>query len=120
MVNSCILDQLDHALGKIMNHLEGRGELKNTIIVFKTTKSFDRDSSRSKHYRWGKLYDFKKHKDGSAYDGNLKSTVIIYYPKKIPMGKKINRTAGIDNLLPTVASLTSIKYEDYYEDNEKR
>ena len=36
------------------------------------------------------------------------------------MGKKINRTAGIDNLLPTVASLTSIKYEDYYEDNEKK
>ena len=76
------VDQLDHSLGKLMNYLDDLNELDNTILILVSSKGQDDDEPRKKINHWNQMTDFKKTQRGHHYEGSLRSSAVVYYPKK--------------------------------------
>lgn len=82
----------DKLVGILLDFLEEKGILDNTIIVY-TTDHGDM------------LGDFGLYFKQNFYNGAARIPMIISYPEKIEGGKVSDELAGLQDLLPTLTSL---------------
>jgi len=98
-IYSGTIENTDHAIAKLLKHLEATGELDNTIVVY----SSDNGSYRSD--RVGKL----RGKKGSNFEGGHRVPGIFYWKKGIPGGRVEDEPAGMVDWLPTICGLVGIE-----------
>jgi len=92
------IDNTDRAIGRLVAHLEKRGELDNTIFHYSS------DNGSYRRDRVGNL----RGKKGSHFEGGHRVPGIFYWKEKIPGGRVEDTIAGAIDLLPTICGLLGI------------
>jgi arylsulfatase A-like enzyme len=98
----CVMAMLanqDWNVGRILNKLDDLKLAENTIVVY-----FSDNGPNS--WRWN---DGMKGRKGSTDEGGLRSPCFLRWPAKLPQGQTVREIAGAIDLLPTLASLASVK-----------
>lgn len=90
-----MLESMDRAIGKILDALETRGELDNTLIVF-----FNDNGGRKNNppYRGGK---------GDTFEGGVRVPCLIRWLGKVPANRSIDGMMHDVDLYPTLLNQAS-------------
>ena len=90
------IENLDLAVGRILNNLKSRGLLDNTLVVF---------LSDNGPYRMGSQGDLRGLK-GEVYDGGIKVPGIFSFPEVFEGGRVVSTPAWFQDILPTVKAMS--------------
>ncbi|MCP4786327.1 MAG: arylsulfatase [Fuerstiella sp.] len=87
-----MLESMDVAIGNILNDLEARGVLDDTLIVF-----FNDNGGRIENppYRGGK---------GDTFEGGVRVPCIFRWPGKVPANRSVDGMMHVVDLFPTLLS----------------
>jgi arylsulfatase A-like enzyme len=94
---------MDACIARIFTQLEAMGILENTIVVINA----DHGETLYDHECW-----FDHH---GLYDVTLHVPLIIRYPKKVPVGKRIGGYNQHKDLVPTLMELAGIKTKTKFD-----
>ena len=128
---AAVIDRMDQGIGKIIQKLEEKGELDNTLIVFLSDNggspermlntSYPTDgvpgSARSFPTYWAHWANvsntpFRFYK-GWVQEGGIATPFIAHWPNSIPKGKINTTTKGhIMDLLPTALAAAGANYPE--------
>jgi arylsulfatase A-like enzyme len=98
--DSCIA-YLDGQIGKLLDALEVRGLLENTVVIV----TADHGEHFGEHERDGKpLFGHR----GSLYQNEIHVPLIMYAPKLIPRGLQVREPVSLRELPSTVADLVEL------------
>jgi arylsulfatase A-like enzyme len=89
------IEALDDCMGKILQCLEKKGELDNTIIVFTS----DHGDNLGSHRQHGKEM---------PYEESISIPFLIRYPEKVRGGTKTDALLAPVDMMPTVLSLAGV------------
>ncbi|HEX5105502.1 MAG TPA: arylsulfatase, partial [Pirellulaceae bacterium] len=91
-------ENIDWNVGRVLAKLDELQLAENTIVVY-----FSDNGPNG--VRWN---EGMKGQKGSTDEGGVRSPLLIRWPGKIEMGKRIEQIAGAIDLLPTLADLAGI------------
>lgn len=102
---AAMIEEFDRHVGRVMDHLEEKGLLENTVIIFTSDNGgnmYDRIDgefpTNNAPLRGGK---------GINFEGGVKVPLIISWPDQIPSGATTDvRTSSVD-VFPTILELSS-------------
>ena len=100
------VNYVDSQIGRLIQNMDKLGVLDNTILVITS----DHGESLTEH---GIYFDHH-----GLYDVNIHVPLIIYYPNKIPKGKKINALIQHTDIVPTILDLLDFDYKGFDFDGE--
>ena len=86
---------IDEGVGRVLKTLDESGQRDNTLIIFTSDQGF----------AWGQ-HGFR-HKM-AAYDANIRSPLMISYPKVIPKGSICETAVGGVDIVPTIFSFAGL------------
>ena len=88
-----MLESMDLAVGRILNSLEAKEELDNTLLVF-----FNDNGGRKANppYRGGK---------GDNFEGGVRVPCLMRWPGKVPAGKSVAGMMHVVDLYPTLLNI---------------
>jgi len=89
-LKSAMLESMDLAIGAILNSLEVKGELDETLIVF-----FNDNGGRNENrpYRGGK---------GDTFEGGVRVPCIVRWPGQVPANRSVDGMMHVVDLFPTL------------------
>lgn len=90
---------LDDNIGRVLAHLDKRGLAEDTIVVFLCDNGPQTD----------RFVAGLRGRKGSIYEGGTRSPLYMRWPKKIAVGRKIDRLCGHIDVLPTLLDLCQVK-----------
>jgi len=93
-------ENIDWNVGRIVSRIEDLGLRENTIFVY-----FSDNGPNG--WRWNGSMKGRK---GSTDEGGVRSPLIMQWPGRIREGGRIEQTAGVIDLLPTLTCLAGIDY----------
>ena len=99
-----VIQEIDHAIGRILKTLKEQGLEENTLVIFTSDNGpwlgFGNQAGSAGGFREGK---------GTSYEGGQRVPFIIKWKGKIPQNKVCNQfIAGID-IFPTIADICNCK-----------
>jgi arylsulfatase A-like enzyme len=101
------VEEIDHHIGRLLDHLTARGLDANTLVLFTSDNGpwlgKGKDSGSSGPYRDGKF---------STYEGGLRVPAIVRWPTRIPAGHTSDALVSTIDLLPTLARFTRTPLPD--------
>jgi arylsulfatase A len=92
------IENLDSAAGRILNYLEDKQLIENTLIIFSSDNGSYRQASN------GRLRAVKSY----VYEGGIRVPGIIHWPGFKQQGKGIHEPAGFVDILPTICDVLDI------------
>lgn len=93
---------VDKNIGRILDTLEEKGILDETIIIFTS----DHGEMLGDHGAWQKML---------PYDSSAKIPFIIRYPEKFKPGSTDERFVDLTDIMPTLMDIAGIKYNGKHE-----
>ncbi len=133
-VYAAMIDRLDQNIGRLLEHLEKKGHLKNTVIFFLS----DNGASKASNLAGGKYGSSRFNNDGLAgtpesltgygknwanvsntpfrhfkadtYEGGTASPFIAWYPRLFKEKYVFDAATHVIDLMPTIAELAGAKY----------
>lgn len=96
------VENLDAAVGVIIQKLEDMDKFQNTLIIF---------SSDNGSYRYGSNGNLRGFK-GESFEGGVRVPGISHWPEKIKSARTVSAPAGLIDLLPTISELTDASMPD--------
>jgi arylsulfatase A-like enzyme len=119
-VMAAMLSAVDDGLGAVVDELERRGQLDNTIICFQSDNGPSRESrnwldGREDPYYGGTSGKFKGHKF-SLFEGGVRVPAIISWPGHIPAAQVIGEPAVSMDFFPTLLKTAGGDPGDYQLD----
>ncbi|WP_308992399.1 sulfatase [Mariniflexile litorale] len=96
-----VIMEIDWSVGQILKTLKENNLEENTIVIFTS----DNGPWLSYGDHAGSAYPFREGK-GTSLEGGHREPCIIYYPKKIKLGRTINIPIMNIDILPTIAEIT--------------
>lgn len=97
---AAMIESVDESIAKVMRTLEEEKLLENTFIVFATDNGALAPVSTSKPFKEGK---------GWAYEGGIRTPLLIYWKGKIESKKVIDEPAITMDIYSTIMSLAGAK-----------
>ncbi len=101
VVKYAMLESMDTGIGKILESLEQKGLIEDTLVVF-----FNDNGGRKENppFRGGK---------GQNYEGGTRVPCIFHWPGKVAASKRINEMVYVADLYPTLIKVAgaSLKQE---------
>lgn len=92
---------MDHAVGLIVDSLERRGQLGNTLIFFCSDNGgLENYGANNGMLRGGK---------GRLYEGGVRVPAIMYWPGVLKPGQRVDAMMHITDILPTALSVADMK-----------
>lgn len=95
------IEEIDHHVGRLLDHLVAEGLAENTLVIFTTDNGpwlgMGDAAGTAGPFRDGKF---------SAYEGGHRVPAIAWWPGTIPAGRKSHEVAATIDLLPTIAAVT--------------
>ncbi len=98
-VYSGTIANTDLAIGRLLEHLQAKGSLEDTLIIYASDNGSYRDD------RVGEL----RGKKGVNWEGGIRVPGIFSWPGKIAEGEVSEEPAGLVDLLPTVCGLLDLE-----------
>jgi arylsulfatase A-like enzyme len=89
-IKYAMLESMDQAVGRILDSLETRGVLDDTLVVF-----FNDNGGRIENppYRGGK---------GETFEGGVRVPCILRWPDRVPAGRRVAGMMHVVDLYPTL------------------
>ncbi len=87
---------LDHQLGLLLQELEGRGVLENTLVIITSDHGEEFYEHRVMAHGW------------STYLASLHVPLLISFPGRVPQGRAVTKPVTLRDLAATVLSLVGI------------
>ncbi len=122
---AAMVHALDRSIGRIVDKIESRGELDNTLILFLSdnggcgipgkTKNWlhptDPESWRSPHAVWGEVSGtpFRKFKQ-AGNEGGARTHLMAHWPAKIAPNQICHEVAHLVDFMPTFLEVAKAKY----------
>lgn len=133
-----MVEYMDTSVGRIVNHLESKGLLDNTVIIFLSDNggesaelakmfpayyaknfdlSYERLGQKGSYSEYGprwagvSMTPFSNFK-GSASEGGVRAPLIIRYPEKIGAGRKTDAFVSVVDVVPTVLDLAGVSPDE--------
>ena len=97
---AAMVDEMDVAIGRILQTLEDQGIMDNTIVVFMS------DNGGS-NYFGGENTPLRGQK-GQTFDGGIRVPAVIRWPGMLKPGIIVNQTVSYLDLMPTLVAATGI------------
>lgn len=98
-----VIMEIDWSVGEIIKTLNENGISKNTLIIFTSDNgpwlNFGNHAGNTSGLREGK---------GSSFEGGHRVPCLMKWPEVIPAGTICNKLSSTIDILPTLASLTSV------------
>jgi arylsulfatase len=95
-----IMVEHDHRVGQVLDAIEAAGIADDTLVIYASDNGPDAayypQVSNSGPYR-GYL--------GSAYEGAIRSPMMLRWPGRVPSGRVTNAMVSITDLMPTLAAI---------------
>lgn len=101
-----VVEELDHYIGKILNHLKDNGLNKNTYVIFTS----DNGPWLLQKQNGGSAGLFRDGK-GSTWEGGMREPFILWGHMDIPKAFVEDQVFTALDILPTIASLVKIPHE---------
>jgi arylsulfatase A len=95
------IENMDYAIGKLLDHLKKIGETDNTIVIFMS----DNGSYMGQFGSNGELKNGKT----TLWEGGIRVPGIIKYPGVIPAGIIENTPAGVVDIFPTICDIINVE-----------
>jgi arylsulfatase A-like enzyme len=89
------LAYLDSQLGRLLDTLEGRGALENTIVII----TADHGEELGEHGRWGHAY---------GLHGEIVHVPLVVFGPGVPAGVRISEPVSVRNVAATVTDLARV------------
>lgn len=131
-IYAAMIDRMDQNIGRIVEYLETRGELKNTHIMFASDNGASAevvkigDGPIGSVTRWASLGEdwanvsntpFRYYKNYS-YQGGVATPFIVHWPGVVSPGSTTHFVSRFLDLMPTLVHLTGAEYPDEYKNHE--
>ncbi len=97
-----MVESMDEGIGRVLHELDEKGELENTLIVFKSDNGGVGIDQLA--YRPTTVAPLRKWK-GHVYEGGIRVPLIVYWKDKIKPGTKNDNYLVIQDFLPTFMEL---------------
>ncbi len=130
------VDRMDQGVGKVLDALEAKGELDNTLVLFLSDNGacheggplgFDRrdgkggelggvDSYQSYGLSWSNASNtpFRRHKHW-VHEGGIATPLIAHWPDRIKAANTLNHDVGhIVDIMPTLCEAAGATYPETY------
>ncbi len=88
--------QADHAIGLLLDELEERGVLDDTLVIVTS----DHGEELGEHGKWEHNW---------MYQTNLRIPLIMSWPKGLPRGKRVGALVEMVDILPTICDLLGLE-----------
>ncbi len=92
-VKFAMLESMDTAIGRVLEAMREKGQMKNTLVVYFNDNGGIRTNTP---YRGGKKEN---------YEGGVRVPCIFSWPGHVPKAKKINELLHVTDLYPTLVNL---------------
>jgi Arylsulfatase A and related enzymes len=140
-VYAAMVDELDQNVGRLVDYLQSKGQLDNTVFIFLSDNGASNETITNagftpeiraanefpaSHPRSFTAYGiegaavsntpFKKFKHWEFEGGNA-TGFIAYGPKFLPQGKQFDRPAHLIDIMPTLAQWSGASYPKDYAGN---
>ena len=107
---AAMISYLDENVGKLLDLLEEKGELDNTVIFFSSDNGpsytggtdspwFESGGPFKSEYGWGK---------GFLREGGIRVPLIVSWPESIEAGNQTNHISSAQDIFPTMCELAGI------------
>lgn len=103
-----MIENLDQALGLLLDKLEQSPFAKRTIVVFLTDNGSAKGGKPSDEMYNAGLRGFK----ASPYQGGVRAPCFFYWPGHLEGGRDITQLTGAIDVLPTLAQLCHVSLQD--------
>lgn len=128
-VYAAMIDRIDQNVGRLLAHLEGLGELDNTLIMFASDNGAFYHSGDFGNGeigamdRWAYVEDdwanvtntpFRKGKN-TSWEGGTATPMIVWWPGKIPSGQVSHQPAHFIDIMPTLMDITGARHKESWE-----
>ena len=134
-IYAAMIDRIDFNVGKLVKHLEERGALDNTLILFLSDNGGNAESGPQGRYEgkspggpdstvylgqsWATLANtpFRRYKH-FTHEGGISTPLIAHWPAGIPAdrdGKLEKQPGHVVDLMATVCDVTGAKYPTEYK-----
>jgi arylsulfatase A len=101
-----IVQQMDHAVGVVMNALKEKGLLENTIVVFSSDNgNINLGDNQAVGFRTNGPFNGNK---GDIWEGGHRVPMIVSWPGHIPEGKTCDKFTSLVDLYRTFLSAAEI------------
>ncbi len=95
------VEEIDHHVGRLLDHLAARGLAENTLVLFASDNGpwvgKGKDAGSAGPFRDGKF---------TTYEGGLRVPAIVRWPTRIPAGQTSDALVSTIDLFPTLAHFT--------------
>jgi arylsulfatase A-like enzyme len=98
-----MVTMLDSQVGRIMDHLEERGELQDTLILFMS----DHGDMDGDHWLFSKQPSF--------YDQVMRLPAVFHWPAGLPAGRRVPDLVENVDLLPTLCDLAGLPVDRRFQ-----
>ncbi len=92
------VERVDHALGVLLEELEDRGELDNTLVIIAS----DHGEQLGEHGLFGH--------NNSLFMTTLHVPLLIAWPGRIPAGERVSQTVSLRDLPATILELIAARH----------
>lgn len=106
---------VDKSLGNLMTYLEKKGVADNTIIIFLSDNGGNSENLSKGGTRHTQNLPLREGK-ASCYEAGIRVPMIVWWPKKVAAGTRINTPIMAEDIFPTILDMAGIKeYETVQE-----
>ena len=98
-----MVDEMDLAVGKVIEALEGIGQSDNTLIIFLADNGAGKEDGGSN----GQLRGGK----GSSFEGGIRVPAFLYWPNKTT-GELVQQARYIGDVAPTILAAAGLSLEE--------
>ncbi|HEX4412458.1 MAG TPA: arylsulfatase [Lacipirellulaceae bacterium] len=137
-IYAAMIDRIDANVGKLVKHLDEKGVLDNTLILFLSDNGGNAESGPNGRYEgkhpggpnstvylgqsWATLANtpFRRYKH-FTHEGGISTPLIAHWPDGIPAdrdGKLEKQPGHVVDLMPTVVELAGAKYPTEYKGHQ--
>jgi arylsulfatase len=128
-VYAAMIDRMDQNIGRVVDYLERRGELQNTLVIFASDNGASAevvqigDGPIGSVTRWASLKadwanvantPFRYYKNDS-YQGGVATPFIVHWPDVIEPGSRSEAIAKFIDVMPTLVDITGATYPETYK-----
>lgn len=104
---SDVMIEHDHRVGQILDALEKTGIADDTLVIYASDNGPDSSEYPTQSFA-GPYRGYL----GSAYEGSIRTPMILRWPGKVPAGRVSNEIVAILDLFPTLAGVAGGKVPD--------
>jgi arylsulfatase A-like enzyme len=101
---------MDKSLGDLMNYLEQRDVLDNTIIVFMSDNGGNSENLSKGGVRHTQNSPLREGK-ASCYEAGVRVPMVVYWKGKVAAGTRLNTPVVAEDIYPTILEMAGI--DDY-------